>query len=183
MSTENPYRPGDATVHFGNRDEITLPPGQQRGMVAQVPIVGVLMMVLGGMELIAGLAAVALSVSLSVAFTELQNNPERNGPPQGFVTWVSAFYGGAAALLLVVGTLKALCGFRIFRFQGRLFGIVSLSTGLLTVITCYCFPTSLALAVYGLIVLLNQPVALAFQLGEQGYSADRIQQAFRQLGH
>ena len=43
------------------------------------------------------------------------------------------------------------------------FAIVMLCTGMLSIATCYCFPTRFALAIYGLIVLLNGPVKLAFR--------------------
>ena len=56
-----------------------------------------------------------------------------------------------------------------------------LCVGMVSIMTCYCFPTSLALAIYGLVVLLSQPVKLAFDLGDQGYDPTEIQKAFLML--
>jgi hypothetical protein len=53
--------------------------------------------------------------------------------------------------------------------------------GLLTLLTCYCFPTSLGLFIYGLIVLLNDSVKLGFELADRGYSSAEIKRAFAQL--
>ena len=46
---------------------------------------------------------------------------------------------------------------------------------------CYCLPTAIGLFVYGLIVLLNEPVKRAFAMGEQGRTAAEIQNHFARL--
>jgi hypothetical protein len=72
-------------------------------------------------------------------------------------------------------------GIRMLKFRGRTLGIVALSSGLLSIAGCYCLPTAIGLFIYGLIVLLNEPVKRAFAMGEQGRSASEIQNQFDRL--
>jgi hypothetical protein len=90
-------------------------------------------------------------------------------------------YGSLAGVMLVIGVLRIVAGIGVLRFRGRVFGMVTLVAGLGVVVSCYCLPTSIALAIYGLIVLLDRPVVTAFELGQQGYSSDEIQTAFARL--
>ena len=62
-------------------------------------------------------------------------------------------------------------------------GLVHHMTALsiLTIAGCYCLPTAIGLFIYGLIVLLNPSVKRAFEMGEQGYSANKIQNHFARL--
>lgn len=69
----------------------------------------------------------------------------------------------------------------MLKFRGRTLGIVALSSGLLSIAGCYCLPTAIGLFIYGLIVLLNEPVKRAFAMGEQGRSASEIQTHFDRL--
>ena len=58
--------------------------------------------------------------------------------------------------------------------KNRVFGIISLAIGILTIVTVYCLPTALGLGIYRLIVLLNGPVTSAFQFREKGHSRAEI---------
>jgi hypothetical protein len=47
--------------------------------------------------------------------------------------------------------------------------------------TAYCAPTAIALAIYGLIVYVNEPVIAAFQMGSRGKTPAEINAAFPPL--
>ena len=55
-----------------------------------------------------------------------------------------------------------------FNYKHRVFGIATMILGLTTVFTFYCAPTSIGLAVYGLIIYFNPAVVKAFQLRKAG---------------
>ena len=128
---------------------------------------------------------VVLTTFMPTLIAQMQNQPGAQNPngmdPAAISRIMLATYGGMAIVLLLMGILNTLSGFRLVKFQGRIFGIVSLCLGFGTIISCYCFPTAMAVAIYGLIVLLNQPVITAFELGRQGYSSNQIQRAFARL--
>ena len=101
--------------------------------------------------------------------------------PAGFEWIMLAFYGSMGLIFLVVGVLGIWAGIRMLKFRGRTLGIVALSSGLLSMFGCYCLPTAIGLFIYGLIVLLNEPVKRAFAMGEQGRTASEIQNQFARL--
>ena len=87
-----------------------------------------------------------------------------------------------ALVNLIAGGLHGYAGYRNYWFKNRMLGIVALAGGLATVLGCYCMPTALVLAVYGLIVYLNGPVTAAFQMVQQGHPADTVIAVFNQYG-
>ena len=101
--------------------------------------------------------------------------------PAGFELIMLAMYGSMGLISLVIGVLGIWAGIRMLKFRGRTLGIVALSSGLLSIAGCYCLPTAIGLFIYGLIVLLNEPVKRAFAMGEQGTSAADIQNQFARL--
>ena len=101
--------------------------------------------------------------------------------PAGFELIMLAMYGSMGLISLVIGVLGIWAGIRMLKFRGRTLGIVALSSGLLSIAGCYCLPTAIGLFIYGLIVLLNEPVKSAFAMGEQGRTASEIQNQFARL--
>ena len=101
--------------------------------------------------------------------------------PAGFELIMLAMYGSMGLISLVIGVLGIWAGIRMLKFRGRTLGIVALSSGLLSIAGCYCLPTAIGLFIYGLIVLLNEPVKRAFAMGEQGRTASEIQNKFARL--
>jgi hypothetical protein len=90
--------------------------------------------------------------------------------------------GGIVAVVMIgLGILLIYSGISVARYQRRTLAIIALASGLITLFTCYCFPTSLLLGIYGMILLFNQPVAYAFDLRSKGHSAQEIQKAFLML--
>ncbi|MBC7964884.1 MAG: hypothetical protein H7Z17_03070 [Fuerstia sp.] len=92
-----------------------------------------------------------------------------------------ATYGGMGLVSFVTGVLGIWAGIRMLSFRGRTFGIVAVSLGLLSLFGCYCLPTAIGLFAYGLIVLLNPSVKRAFEIAEQGYKPNEIQNHYARL--
>jgi len=85
---------------------------------------------------------------------------------------------GVSVPALLCGVLRLVAGIFNLRYRSRILGMAALGVGLLTMITGYCAISSMALAVYGLIVYLNDSVVAAFAMGDSGKSGTDIQAAF-----
>lgn len=179
---ENPYAsPPPAFDTYGQ----AAPDGtyRQRGLIGHVRVLGILMMIQGVLGLLMGVALIGLGVFVGVMFVNEGGGPgfprNQNQPPPEVFGWIlGVVYGGMGLLMMIVGGVTGYSGWRTFQFRSRTLAIVSLCTGLLSVFTCYCAPTGIALMIYGLIVMLNPSVRDGFALGEQGLTADQIDAAF-----
>jgi len=80
-------------------------------------------------------------------------------PLSQVLPWV---YGGVSALAALVAVVNALAGWRNYHYRGRTFGLIALFSNLVTIFTCYCAPTSIALMVYGLVIYLGEDSERAF---------------------
>lgn len=154
------------------------------GLVGHVRVLGILMAVLGAFELMVGMGLIAMAFIVPDFFVQMAKSQPPPGPPNApdpaLIGNIMMYaYGGLGATVLLVGVLRTIAGISVFRFRGRILAVVSLIGGLMTVFTLYCSPFSLAICIYGLIVLFNRSVSIAFQLGVQGYSGDEIVAAFR----
>ena len=183
----NPYSPtaqGTGTQTVGG---IPLPAGQKRGMVNQVTVLGVLMVIQGVIDLLAGAVVAVYAWLMPTIFDELQKQQAAQGggpgPPMPPDMSMYMAIGGSilAAAIVLAGILLIYSGIGVTRFERRTTAFVALAGGMITLLTCYCFPTSLALAIYGMIVLLSQPVTLAFSIRQQGHDPGEIQRAFLNL--
>ena len=147
-------------------------------MVRQVRIVAILMFVQAGFEIVMGLYLCAVVPIIMIAMSSMPQGggQARPGPPTPAATgWImAAIYVGLGSLSLIAGGLRIYAGVKNLKYRGRTVGIVAVAFGLITSITGCCAPSSIALAIYGLIVYLNGDVAAAFRLGEQGHSVDEI---------
>lgn len=133
------------------------------------------MIVQGFLEAGMGLVYIGMAFVAPAIFEQAQMQQQgQPGLPPGFVGIMTGVYGGMGAAGILAGVLRVVAGFRNIRYRGRVFGIVSMIVGLLSIGTCYCSLTSVGLLIYGLIVYLNLEVIQAFQLGEQGVSSDEI---------
>ena len=150
----------DVQAHAGARRE--------SGLVGHVPIVAILLIVQGALEIGFGLFGCAfLALVYLVPHEELTT------------------MRGLGIFLMILAIPAALCGIvRIvagiynLRFRRRSLGMIALGLGLLTLATGYCAPTAIALAVYGLIVYVNEPVVSAFAMAESGRTPAEIRAAF-----
>lgn len=132
-------------------------------MVGQVKIVGILMMVNGlTVALMGAIYAVMGSVMMGIA----PPPPAGGGgpPPELFLI----IYGTIGAAVLLVGVLNIIAGYRVMTMRNRVLGLVALFTNVVTLMTCYCAPTAIAMMVYGLIVLFQSDVGLAFEMVARG---------------
>ncbi len=150
--SENPYLSPQTS---GGRD-----PGTGVRMIRHVRIVAVLTMCHGAMLCLMG--------AMLLMFTYFFASMPAGGVPAQTGMMMLAYYLVIGLGVAGVGVGSIYAGYCNFSFRGRILGIVMLSLGMVSVMTCYCAPTSIALAIYGLIVYLNQNVSKAFALGEQG---------------
>lgn len=170
---ENPYQsPVESSELLG-----PLPIGmrlRQPGLVRHVRVVATLMLIQGGLELIAGIVFGLIAFLVPLAMM----HDQQEGPPQEFFWGMTAVYVVFAIAALTAATLHIMAGLQNRQFRGRTLGIIAATGGLATLFTCYCLPTAVAVGVYGLIVLLNEEVAEAFCMGEARHSAQDILAAF-----
>lgn len=124
----------------------------------QVPVIGILMMVQGGLEMAMGLLLLVIAGFLPVAIA-MDQGMAPGDPP----VWIIGIVYGVLGLgISTLGILRMFAGYGAFRFRRRMFAIVANCLGFGTLLTCYCAPTALALGVYSLIVLLQPSVVHAF---------------------
>jgi hypothetical protein len=147
------------------------PAGQiSRGLVGHVPIVASLLIVQGFLEL--GLALFCLGFALLT--TVLPAEALGGMHPQV----MAVLMGVMGVTGLVCGALRIAAGVFNWSYRRRTLGMLALGIGLAAVFTGYCAPTAIGLAIYGLIVYVNESVAAAFELGAQGRTKAEIQAAF-----
>ena len=178
-SASNPYSPTAHGVqnHSGSIDPASL---VGRGMVGQVQVLGVLMIVQGVLISLMGVFIGGYALMMPQFLNQMQQQQQGAGPPmpQQAVFWMTVGGSIVAVLALAIGVGTIYAGINTLKFRKRTFSIVMLLIGLLTLFTCYCLPTQIALSIYGLVVLLNAPVMTAYSLAEQGHSVQEIQHAF-----
>jgi len=175
---ENPYQSPQSPFAPGSQPA-GMPPYPRPGrLVHHVRVVAILMMVQAGLEVLAGIGLIGLGAFMpqfmAAHMESMPQGQQQIQAPQEFFWVMFAVYGGMGLVALVAGILHGIAGIRNYRFQSRRLGIVAVSVGLLTLFTCYCLPTAVGVAVYGLIVLLNREVAEAFALVETGHALDDV---------
>lgn len=178
----NPYSPTGQAPRIPGEGSLDPANLSSRGMVGQVQILGVLMIVQGVFILLMGGIVAFYAALMPMIFSEMRAEAAQKGtanamPPEA-ETWVLVIGVIAGLTLIAIAVLTIVCGVRTLRFRGRVMSIVMLCIGMVTMFTCYCMPTQLALSIYGMIVLLNGPVVMAFRFADQGHSSREIQRAF-----
>ena len=93
-------------------------------------------------------------------------------------TIFSAVLIGLGVFALAVAILHIVAGIRVLKYRGRGLIIVTWLLGLLASITIYCAPTSIGLAIWGLIVFLNPAVKTAFKMVEDGMEKREVERQF-----
>ncbi len=173
----NPYQsPWSDSKTFSSGENFQTP---DRGLIGHIRVIAILMMVQGGLQIALGLflGVFAFLMPEIMEQANRQQMQQQPGAPDmaELGEWMLVLYGGLAAVNIVLGSLLVYSGFCNYRLRGRVLGIVALSASLLSVLAgCYCFPTALALMIYGLIVYLNGPVVSAFEHVSRGNSADSV---------
>lgn len=138
--------------------------------VRHVRAVAILLIVQGALECLMGLLLIALAIIVFAMPVGPANAQGQNAGMAIAMGYYLIFGLGAA----ITGGVRIYAGIRNLSFHSHTLGIVGLALGLVTLMTCYCAPTSIALAIYGLIIYLNQDVAQAFAMGERGDTPDQI---------
>lgn len=162
--SENPYAaPISAQAYnpggqYGNAPHDSFP--------NQVPVIGILMIVQGVLELLLGLFMVAMAGFFPLMMAIDPGMGRGMGPGQGPgappVWIIGIVYVVLGLVISIPGILRIYAGYNVYRFRRRIFAIVVNCLGFVTLITCYCAPTAIALGVYSLIVLLQPSVVSAF---------------------
>lgn len=117
------------------------------------------MIVQGCLELLMGLFLIGMAGVFPAIMALEQGQARGPEPPVWLLVGV---YGVMGLGISIPGILRIFAGYKVYRFRQRLFAIITNCIGFLTVFTCYCAPTSIALGVYSLIVLLQPSVVQAF---------------------
>lgn len=146
-------------------------PNNDGTMVWQVRLVAIFQIILGCIEMLAGLGCASLLFFMQIAGEMDNEDPE-------FIWVAMIIYGVIATVLLGLGALRLLSGLGCLSFKGRTLTFISLGAGLLSSLTCYCAPFSIGVGVYGLVVMLHPAVAQAFKMRAEGMSPDEIRSHF-----
>jgi hypothetical protein len=130
---------------------------EQGRFVSQVPMLGVVMIVHG--VLVGGLGLYLLVFGGFFAQSVASAPAAPQDPFAGFMVGAISFIG---LLHMVPGVLQVWAGLRVRAYRSRGLGFVALGLGLVTVLGCYCSPTSIALLIWGAIVLVHEDVSARF---------------------
>lgn len=170
--SENPYAPNavpGSQTPFGA--EAPASEELQRSILTNIRIVAIMLIVHGSMLLLAALFFIAMSAFLPnlIAKTPPPANASPNGPtPEQMATILTGTYLFMGTAALLPGILQLVAGIRNLYPKGRTLGLVALFSGVVSIATCYCAPTSIGLLIYGLIIYFNPTAIRAFELGKQG---------------
>lgn len=127
-----------------------------RGRAHHLPTLGLLTIINGALMAALGLLNI---FSYVVVLGLMSAAPEKGGMPdeaQGLFYGMMAGVGLlSVAVHLVPGALQIWSGWQMRQRRGRTLALVALSSGLASLLGCYCFPTSLGLFIWGLMVLLD----------------------------
>lgn len=138
-----------------------------RGMMGQVPVVGGLLI---GQAILEGIFFILLA-GTSVMMSSVP--PPPNMPKQQLTFTIGAMVAlSAVALVGMIAHLIA--GFLMVAFRRRIMTMICLSIGFVSMFTVYCSLTMLPIAIYALIVLLNEPVIWAYAELEKGTSREYV---------
>jgi hypothetical protein len=155
-------------------------PNQGRSYVSQVPVIAALMIAQGVLLLIYALVIVAYAIFFTQmdAFMPPEAQAEFEAQMAGQTTILAVVAGVFAAGILILSIMHFVAAYLGFKYKRRVFGIVTLIMGLGSMFTCYCAPTAIGLAVYGMIIYFNPAVAQAFTFGNAGMSKQEIMARF-----
>lgn len=143
-------------------------------ILTQQRVVAILLIVQGVMSALMGAFLIGMAVFIPIAMEMDQRNNFNGGPPPEARWIILGIYGGIGLCNLIPGLLQIYAGIQGIRLRNYTLGIVALGSGALTITSCYCFVTSLALLIYGLIVYLHDSTRRAFELAKEGKTFDEI---------
>lgn len=170
--SNNPYAPST----FHNSPSPVAGGGHSNAMFQQITVVGILQIVVGSLEGLAGL----LFTMYAFLFPYIATTAMKASPPRGQQPPVEVFYGMAvyfgvvAVILLLSATLRISSGVSSFWYVRRGMMIVSLIFGLLTSFSVYCSVLAIPLGIYGMVVMFHPTVSRAYEMRKGGRTPDQI---------
>jgi hypothetical protein len=179
----NPYESPTRDRPEGRKEPGPLPPPQEPGLAGHIRTIAVLMMIQGFFEVAFGgvltVMAFVFPAGLAAMMAADPQAQAEGGPdPQSAARMMMVIYLAMGLAGVIPGLLHLVAGLRNVQYRGRNLGVAALSLGLATFPICICLPTALVLGVYGLVVYLQPSSVEAFEMGEQGYSAEAIYATF-----
>lgn len=146
------------------------PEGLGNAYVKQIPVIASLMIAQGGLMLLMS-AALLVNAFLFTRMDQLMPADEPKPPQleQMLEIQQSIFpivFGAISAGVGVLSILHFVAAYFGFHRKYRIFGIAVMILGLSTILTVYCAPTSIGLAIYGMIIYFNPAVIGAFEAGK-----------------
>jgi hypothetical protein len=128
------------------------------GQLAHVPVLGIVTLVHGAMTILTGFMWVGIG-TIFLFMPESQRSP--NDPPGAFFF---AIFGALGLFLIVPGMVQLVAGVRMRSFRNRTLAIVAMGSCVLSLFMCSILGIlSVALMVWGLIVLLDAEVKARFE--------------------
>jgi hypothetical protein len=143
-------------------------------MLGQVKVVGILMLINGILLCLMGTyRAVEWLLNMAMGGAGGAGGPGGGmlAPP---VLYFVIAYTALGLVTIVCGGINVFAGIRVMSFRNRKLGIVALFLNIPTMLTCCCSLTSIAMMVYGLIVLFNSDVAQGFEMVAEGATPDDV---------
>src|SRR3954471_583446 len=131
---DNPDQPPQWSSELFREESAGRAGGIDRGLIGHVPIVAILLITQGFLELIFGCCGFAF-----LAFTQWQKAKELADLRALAVLWAAVSVPAVSA-----GLLRIVAGVFNLRYKRRVLGMTALGVGLLAMMTCYCAPTAVA---------------------------------------
>jgi hypothetical protein len=153
-------------------------------LAGHIRVVAVLMMVQGFFEVVVGgvitvMAFVFPAGIAAMMAADPQVQAEGGPDPQAAARMMMVIYLVMGLAGVIPGLVHLAAGFRNVQYRGRTLGMAALGLGGLgTTPIVVCLPTAVILGVYGIVVYVQPSSVKAFEMGEQGYSAEAIYATF-----
>ena len=158
------------------------------GYVRQIPILAIMTIVQGVLLALVALLCTGYGIFFAFFFEGILAEAERAQMQAGAVPApnpadppleiIGAIAIGIGVFILIISVLHFVAGIRALKYRGRRFIIVTWFLGLIASLTMYCAPTSIGLAIWGLIVFFNPAVKSAFDMVENGMDKKEVERQF-----
>jgi hypothetical protein len=157
--SSNPYSDNNQPSPYAFQTQTPGSYSSGDGYVKQIPVLGILHIVQAALELPMFLIMIAMSGIMIAAQNSPQMQQQMQQQPSGISLQILGIgYGVFGGVIALIAIMRLTAGVLLLMRRGRIFGIVMSIVGLVSVFTCYCGPTSLALSIYSLVVLIQPSV-------------------------
>jgi hypothetical protein len=144
-------------------------------MVGQVKVTGILMLINGILLCLMGTyRALEWPLTMAMGGGPGGAGGPGGGMPAGPLLYMFIAYTVLGIVTIACGGINVFAGIRVMSFRNRKLGIVALFLNIPTMLTCCCMLTSIAMMIYGLIVLFNSDVAQGFEMVSQGATPEEV---------